>query len=148
MALLAAVATALPDFPGNIQSAAAAGTTAEAGYATFARSFDASGLPRLGLAPVRATSALTISGGARVGDTLTASHVTWNFAGVSVRYEWYVGGQRVWTGACYKVQPRDAGKRIYARAVGTLLGHRTGVATSAARKATQAKSAGAMKGFR
>ena len=64
-----------------------------------------------------------ISGKAVVGSTLTAKAGTWGPTGVTLAYEWFVGGESAGTGATYTLAPADAGKYVYVLVEGSLEGY-------------------------
>jgi hypothetical protein len=66
------------------------------------------------LLPTRSPS---ISGRARVGSRLTATHGGWSLSGVRVRYQWLSGGHRLRgaTGSTYRVRSGDRTRRISVR---------------------------------
>ncbi|WP_205471137.1 immune inhibitor A domain-containing protein [Nocardioides sp. SYSU D00038] len=81
-------------------------------------------------APV-ATAPPTITGSARVGQTLTITPATWPVEGTST-FAWSVGGKAVGTGTSYVLKPRDAGKTVTVTETRTAAGYSPGTATSTA----------------
>lgn len=74
-----------------------------------------------------------LTGTAQVGKTLTATPGTWA-AGTALTYRWTANGKTVAgaTGRTLKVTKALQGKRIAVQVTGTLAGHQSAVATSAA----------------
>ncbi|HEX5090353.1 MAG TPA: immune inhibitor A domain-containing protein [Nocardioides sp.] len=85
------------------------------------------------------TSQVAITGTPTVGQTLTAVAPTFYQSGVTVGYQWQVGGQPVAgaTGSTYVVRPADAGKAITVVATGTKAGYDSVSSTSAAAGTSQ-----------
>ncbi|MFE0627378.1 hypothetical protein ACFW3D_10435, partial [Streptomyces sp. NPDC058864] len=86
-----------------------------------------------GAAP-KATKAPAISGTAKVGRTLTASHGTWTPAPASYRYQWYASGKAISGATKSKLVLKSAqrGKKITVKVTAVRGGHSSGVATSRA----------------
>lgn len=74
-----------------------------------------------------------ISGGAKVGSTLTAVPGKWT-AGTSFAYQWYADGKKIGGAnqASYQVAASVAGKKITVAVTGSLSGYTTKAVTSAA----------------
>jgi bacillolysin len=83
------------------------------------------------LEPVTAPS---VTGHARVGRRLTASHGRWTRSGASYRYRWYADGQRIdnASGARLRLHRQEAGKRITVRVTAHLPGRGRTATVSAA----------------
>ncbi|TDX81343.1 hypothetical protein EDF35_1010 [Rathayibacter sp. PhB151] len=77
----------------------------------------------------------TITGTAKVGQTLTAVPGTWSPAPVTLSYQWKRGGTAISgaTSATYKTVSADAGKAITVTVTGTKVGYTTLSKTSAAK---------------
>ncbi|ROP56689.1 MULTISPECIES: hypothetical protein [unclassified Rathayibacter] len=77
----------------------------------------------------------TITGTAKVGQTLTAVPGTWSPAPVTLSYQWKRGGTAISgaTSATYKTVSADAGKAITVTVTGTKAGYTTLSKTSAAK---------------
>ncbi|MDY0912829.1 hypothetical protein [Rathayibacter festucae] len=77
----------------------------------------------------------TITGTAKVGQTLTAVPGTWSPAPVALSYQWKRGGTAISgaTSATYKAVSADAGKAITVTVTGTKAGYTTLSKTSAAK---------------
>ena len=77
----------------------------------------------------------TITGTAKVGQTLTAVPGTWSPAPVALSYQWKRGGTAISgaTSATYKTVSADAGKAITVTVTGTKAGYTTLSKTSAAK---------------
>lgn len=84
-------------------------------------------LPQLGYATP------TITGTAKVGQTLTANEGTWTPDGITFTYQWYSEGVLVSgaTAKTYVPTAADVGKRIQVRVTGAKSGYLTTFATSA-----------------
>ncbi|MFN3865988.1 MAG: leucine-rich repeat domain-containing protein [Demequina sp.] len=78
----------------------------------------------------------TITGTAKVGNTLTVKRGTWGPGTVSTKVQWYVAGKAVSgaTGSTYKVRPTDAYKNVTVKVTGSRSGYTTASRTSAAKK--------------
>jgi hypothetical protein len=76
----------------------------------------------------------TITGTAKVGDTLTAHPGKWGPAGVQFRYQWYASGTAITgaTAATLKLAAAQQGKRITVKVTASLTGYATATATSKA----------------
>ena len=82
------------------------------------------------------TSRPTITGTAKVGDTLTAHPGTWT-SGTSFKYQWYASGRAI-SGAVrptFKLTSSQAGKTITVKVTGSKSGYATASQTSAPTKA-------------
>ncbi|WP_439690103.1 S8 family serine peptidase [Curtobacterium sp. SP.BCp] len=86
-------------------------------------------VPKLSL---KKGSAVTISGAAKVGKTLTAKHGTWNASGVTYSYQWSRDGKPVRnaTGSTYKAGSADVGKKLTVTVVAKAKGYVDGSSTS------------------
>ena len=106
-------------------------TGAKAGYTsvtvTTAQSAPVANLDALGY------SVPTITGTAKVGETLTANEGTWTPDGVTFAYQWYAEGVLV-TGATaktYVLTAAEVGKRMQVKVTGSKAGYLNTFATSA-----------------
>ncbi|HEY2042265.1 MAG TPA: hypothetical protein VGH11_06260 [Jatrophihabitans sp.] len=105
----------------------------------------------LGFAPISTLSALTppitrllttaaprITGLARYGQTLTANPGVWGPAGLTVRYQWYVGTARIAgaTARTYRLSIGTIGKGVFVAVTGSKPGYLTAVRDSASVKIT------------
>lgn len=83
---------------------------------------------------ILSSSTPTVSGTARVGNTLTASPGTWGPAPVGLAYQWLRGSAVISgaTSASYKVQAADVGATLAVRVTGTKSGYATVARTSIA----------------
>jgi hypothetical protein len=106
-------------------------TGAKTGYTsvtvTTAESAPVAQLPVLGYAVP------TITGTAKVGETLTANEGTWTPDGVTFAYQWYAEGVLVSgaTAKTYVLTAADLGKRMQVRVTGSKSGYVNTYATSA-----------------
>jgi 5'-nucleotidase len=75
----------------------------------------------------------SITGTPAVGATLTAVPGDWSPDGVTLAYQWYVGGAKIDTasGTTYAVGPADLGKTVTVKVTGSLPGYPDASATSA-----------------
>jgi hypothetical protein len=97
----------------------------------------APGLTNAGTAPpstvLSPTPTPSISGTARVGQTLTAAPGTWGPAPVTLRYQWYRGATAISgaTATTYKVQSADVGSTLKVAVTGSKTGYASVTKTSA-----------------
>lgn len=78
----------------------------------------------------------TVTGTAKVGNTLTVKRGTWGPGTVSTKVQWYVSGKPVTgaTGSTFRVRPTDAYRSITVKVTGSKAGYTTASRTSAVRK--------------
>ncbi|RLP74134.1 hypothetical protein D9V32_13915 [Mycetocola tolaasinivorans] len=76
----------------------------------------------------------TISGSAKIGQTLTANPGTWAPSGVSLKYQWKRGGTAISgaTGKTYRVTSADGGKTLTVTVTGSRAGYTSVSRTSSA----------------
>jgi hypothetical protein len=76
----------------------------------------------------------TLTGTAKVGDTLTAHPGKWGPAGVQLRYQWYASSTAITgaTAATLKLAAAQHGKRITVKVTASLTGYATATVTSKA----------------
>lgn len=76
----------------------------------------------------------TITGTAKVGDTLKAHAGNWGPSGVKLRYQWYASGTAITgaTAATLKLAAAQYAKRITVKVIASLAGYATATATSKA----------------
>ncbi|WP_159449600.1 excalibur calcium-binding domain-containing protein [Demequina sp. NBRC 110057] len=95
-----------------------------------------SGVSKAGkrLAPVTPT----LTGTAKVGNTLTVKRGTWGPGTVSTKVQWYVNGKAVSgaTGSTFRVRPTDAYRSISVKVTGSKPGYFTTSRTSSSKKPT------------
>jgi immune inhibitor A len=96
---------------------------------------------KIGKRFVAATSAATVTGTAKIGNTLTSHAPTWFQGGVTTTKKWLRDGNPIAgaTGTTYKVQPADAGHRISVAVTGAKAEYTSTTVTSA-RTAAVAKA--------
>lgn len=97
-------------------------TGTRSGYATVTRTSKATVKVASGKLTVGTP---TISGTARVGETLTASPGTWSPAGTSLSYAWYRSGKAIKnaTKQAYLLVGADLGKKLTVKVTGTAVGY-------------------------
>lgn len=99
---------------------------------------------RLNFAP---TSALAITGTAKVANTLSVKAPVWNTTGVTTKYQWLANGTAISgaTSTSYTVTAADAGKVLTVRTTATKAGYNT-VTLNSAGTAKVAKSTATVTG--